>query len=439
MSRPSRDATPAIRGIKYQCDWSILTWIGLEPSAELFWETDEDWKKLLGQTETLYQSGLRSHNLTLFDDKVLRTILEFTLYKVRNPEKDSRFVFVSNASVGKEQGEKEGLLSQAIALANLSGVAAKALVKIREKSSNAKANSKDSYWRNADVNFTEGDVAATLESVTWLMQQPAPEDLETEVFSELRLRLGVDSKDCPIVYALLLRNVLSTPSGRALKLSDAQAIVSGFHENREEWIRNLSRDDLMKRVLALPAFESIAEKLRLAEVVLTVAPALAQVLDDQLLRNDERRFVAQLVNDHNIERMNEIYRQYESFTEDKLKEKLGEVISDPQKAAELLSQGLTKREAMWKFKERLQASPGGTSALAAVITETYYALEKKEGVLSDVAFREVQEVLKEIVSEIRQLHPNSSQVSLPSDILEGIIHDLSGRCAFRWRAMKSTA
>lgn len=443
MSRRSRDATPAIRGIKYQCDWSILTWIGLEESAELYCETDEDWKTQLGQTEVLYQSGLRSHNLTLFDEKILRTIYEFTRYSVQHLQRNCRYVFVSNASVGREQGEHTGLLAQASSHINLGTVASKALAKITEKCSSAMENVKDSYWRTADINFTEGDVEATLQKVTWLMQQPAPEDIEVNVFADLKGRLGVAPTDCPTVYAVLLSKLLKTTIGesssRALRLSDAQAVITAYHQNREEWLKGLSTDAVMQRILGLPGFESIAQKLTVADVVLTVGPALTQVLDEHLVRHHEQQSVALIVNGHYVERMNEIYRQYETFTADKLKEKIDQVVSDDTKAARLFRSFLDKRQAMWKFKEQLQTTQSGASALAALVTETYYALEKQEGALPEVAFKEVQAVLKEIVTDIRKLQPNGLEVTLPSDVLEGIIHDLSGRCAFRWTILKTTA
>lgn len=110
VGNPSRQAKDAVRGYVYQILRSILVWVTLDDSEELYLEGAEDLDRIDGavaQTEQIKDTA-GSGNVTLRTTSVVDAINNYWAHAARNPGIVVHFRYVTTSGIGLEQGAPLG-------------------------------------------------------------------------------------------------------------------------------------------------------------------------------------------------------------------------------------------------------------------------------------------------------------------------------------------
>jgi hypothetical protein len=104
-----QDASPTIRGFKYQIQLTLHRWLDLGDDEVLYLECGEDVDRVLGETDLtgaqreLEQIKARGRNVTLRTPDVLTALANFGVHLKTNPNLSIRFRFTTTALAGREK------------------------------------------------------------------------------------------------------------------------------------------------------------------------------------------------------------------------------------------------------------------------------------------------------------------------------------------------
>lgn len=114
LAIPDRDAYATIRGFLYQAALTVQAWLRLSADQLLELEAGEDidWRSLADEDlysrkvvdRVLGQVKFRTTGLSLRSEMSLASLVNFHDHRVRNPQLDLQFRFISNAKVSLERG-----------------------------------------------------------------------------------------------------------------------------------------------------------------------------------------------------------------------------------------------------------------------------------------------------------------------------------------------
>jgi hypothetical protein len=106
---PARQATPSLLGYASQIWRSVLIWLRLGNGERLYLEGAEDIDLVHGPAAETIQVKVTKGNITLRSADVVEAINNAWLNRQRNRDRSIRYRFLTNASVGMEQGDPIGL------------------------------------------------------------------------------------------------------------------------------------------------------------------------------------------------------------------------------------------------------------------------------------------------------------------------------------------
>ncbi|MBM4031201.1 MAG: hypothetical protein FJ291_05380 [Planctomycetes bacterium] len=248
---PGRDACRAINGYIYQVNTTILRWLALTTEDMLFLESGEDVDiverflpgKGQGESRVLEQvKHSLSSKVTLNSAPVLRMIVNAVLHIDRNPGRELRFLFTTNATIGGERtpvfkGRKRALdVWERLRRGQVRGRVAQAFMtslrrrlETLQRPQGCKARDWERF-KTALARYSKERFLGLICHMEWNAGAPSARDIEKEVMSRLSGRVpSQDQRRTRELYDRLFLHVirlLSRDGPKSLTPSELEEHVS---------------------------------------------------------------------------------------------------------------------------------------------------------------------------------------------------------------------
>jgi tetratricopeptide (TPR) repeat protein len=235
---PRRSAHATIRGYLYQVCLGVLRWLDLAPNELLLLEGDEDLDRILRGERSCEQVKYRSHDLSLGDPAVTRSLVVFmtAFAELSAAGEQRRFIFTSNAAVIARDAELvEGWREP-------------------ERRSDVIAAVRDAVGDEAGdaiewLDSSDGRWSSFIEAVEWRFETGSVDDLMTGISDRLRQGPQTRLLDCDLladrlVVAVLQASTGDTPGLRLLDRGDLDRVVETTAGELYRWARSPAANGL---------------------------------------------------------------------------------------------------------------------------------------------------------------------------------------------------